>query len=155
MNYHTPLRILENALALCLCLLMSTMGTARAADAQQDQFHRSFRGLFSVSGCTANGKLLTADITVFQSVTDWRRLAQGRAQAFQRNFDTKTQAILNRMWKTTVSAYTSDIIKARTQSFIDDVSEHIHRAGPEIENATGVSVILRATSTGPPGQDCH
>lgn len=155
MNHHTFPNVLGSAFAIFLCLLMSTVGTARTAHGQQDRFHRSFRDLFSVSGCTANGKLLTANITVFQSVTDWQRLAQGRAQAFQRNFRQKTQAILNRMWKTTVSIYTSDRIKARARSFMGDVLKHINHARAEIEHATGVSVILRVASAEPSGQDCH
>ena len=120
----------------------ATPGTPDAnASSEPDLFHPGFYDTFEVSACTSDNFTVTASIAAYASMSDWERLNKVDPSV-QMRFGMATPSILHQAWSDVVSKYTKDYVLANGDGFKKVVTDRMHDAENDIENATGVSVLV-------------
>lgn len=152
------LKSFTTAAALVIGLGAASVGSAQAQNAAatptDDRYHPSFNDTFNVAACTTDNHKAEATLVTFQSVTDWQRLASGNPQGFQAAFNNKVQPILDKTWQDIISKHSSDQFNNGDKSFVDNAVSELKDAATEIENLTGISVIIRGGPSGPTSPGC-
>lgn len=155
----SALKSFTTAAAIVIGLGTAGLGTAQAqnaaSSATDDRYHPSFNDTFNVAACTSDNHKAEATLVTFQSITDWQRLSSGNPQGFQSAFNNKVQPILDKTWQDIVSKHSSNEFNQGNDNFVKNAVAELKDAATEIENQTGISVIIRGGPSGPTTPNCN